>query len=199
MILAGLSTATATASEHTIYVIQRTMHLGLVLPTAEFSRAQWPVSDEVLQWKYVELGWGDEKIYRSQWNQQTMMLQLRALAVPTNAVLLYLGYNAEPESLPFYQKVFKYRVSGEAFARLLGYIRESHQQDASGNFELVEKERMVPVFFYAATGQYIRTNTCNTWTAGALESAGIISPPKKAPVTAKQVLKLLSAGGLSAD
>ena len=94
---------------------------------------------------------------------------MRALS-PGPAVMLVIGLSAAPVPSDNASAVY---ISRQGIARLLQWLWNELAKDAAGQPHRIAAGPYRQSLFYAATGSYDMTHTCNTWTAEALRVAGL--------------------------
>jgi hypothetical protein len=115
---------------------------------------------------------------------------LRA-AVPGPAVLLVIPLQASPEAFAGAANAFAVPVSRGGAERLSQFLWEYLAKDAEGAPRRIGAGPYPGSVFYASTGTFDLTYTCNTWTAEVLRAAGL--PVSSAGVVyAGQILHQLS-------
>lgn len=177
-----------------IYVIGHGLHTGVVVPGATLNQAVPDLRERFGDPAYYEIGWGDAAFYQSE--DVSVGLTLQALFWSRGAVVHVVGV---PESPPRYfskEKVIATCISDDELAALSSHISASFARDQAGRLIKQEAGNYGDSQFYTGTGHYSLLNTCNTWTAKSLASAGMdISPLFKQ--TAGPVLSHTRASGKS--
>jgi uncharacterized protein (TIGR02117 family) len=119
----------------------------------------------------VEVGWGDRDAYLA--DRITPRLALRAAFASRGSVLLVTGFD-EPIAERYRGiDAVELRVSGEGLAALVRFIESSLARDADGRLVRLEAGWTASSAFYLARGQFHLLNTCNAWTARALQATGL--------------------------
>lgn len=154
----------------TIYVIQRGLHTGVIVRTADVPPNLWPEHRVYPKAQYLEVGWGDSEAYRFPW---TTRIVLRALFASKGSVLLLHGFSGsvEKEYAGSAKQIIVVQLSEAGFERLCAFIQASYALDCSGRPIALASEYRGEDFFLAR-GHYSLINNCNKWTAQALRSAG---------------------------
>lgn len=117
---------------------------------------------------YVMFGWGQRDYYMAP--DPGFADLLRAL-VPGPAVMLVRGLHRSPVEAFGATNVYAVPISKEGMHRLSQYLRRYLDKD--GTLSRVGDGPYPESAFYAAGGTYDIGNTCNTWTAEALNVAGV--------------------------
>ena len=182
---AGSSTA--------VHVVSNGWHSGLVLQPAQLSASVWPEVADFAGSRYVELGWGDAAAYTA--DHLTTGLGLGA-AFHSTASALYLAAFTAPlherfESLD----VVMVPLEPPALDALARFIRQSFARDRWGHVIRLGPGSFEESAFYLATDRYHVFNTCNTWVARALRSAGRPITPA-VTLTAAQLMQQVASFGI---
>lgn len=154
----------------TIYVTSNGWHSGIVIKKDNLPPETIPEARDFPEALFLEFGWGDAEFYPAK--EATIGMTLSAALVPTDAVLHVAGLNVSPDIRYPDDEVIPLSINVEGLYRLINFI------DAS--FDRGEEERAASTgqglhansFFYPARGRFHMFNTCNTWSARALASAG---------------------------
>jgi uncharacterized protein (TIGR02117 family) len=180
-------------AEHTqIHVLNHGWHTGVVIPATVLQSRLAPLAARFPRASYLEIGWGDAGFYQAK--EITSALTLRAIFWPTDSVVHVVGFDLPPahyfpdsESIPLCLKP-------EQMALLLQFISDSFALSAEGSLQSLDKGIYGDSQFYRGEGDYSLFNTCNTWTAKGLKSAGLdLCPTFK--LTASSVLSSLKSVG----
>lgn len=175
---------------HKIYIVSHGWHTGLVLPASTLQSRLPELKQRFGEVSYLELGWGDKGFYQA--NEITVGLALRAMFWSSGSVLHVV---AVPENVSGYfseSEVKPLCLGDDNLATLLDFIEGSFARDAQGHLITLQNGLYGNSQFYEGIGTYHMLNTCNKWTAKALQSAGMdISPALR--LTAGSVMSALQA------
>lgn len=165
--------ATITASpdsEKVIYLVKIRWHTGIIFKTSQVDTTMWEFINDFKDYEYVDVGWGDEDFY--QHPGFDIDLAVKALFMKTNSTLRISGFNRGIDKyLQSTDYAEKMTLTEEAYERLCGYIQSAYITEE--NKPVILSEHFGGgVKFYEAKGYYTVFNTCNTWIARALNSAG---------------------------
>lgn len=175
---------------HDIHVVSHGWHTGIIIEAAALDSRISALKARFPQSRYYEIGWGDAGFYQA--NEITFGLALQALFASTGSVLHVVGIDQSPQQRFAHSKVRTLSINGEGFANLLRYLRSSFAYTKNGNIIALKRGLYGDSEFYAASGTFHAFNTCNTWTAKALYSAGIdISPTFR--LTADSVMRKIDS------
>jgi uncharacterized protein (TIGR02117 family) len=151
-----------------VYVIEGGWHTELDLPR---SAVAGPLAGLVPAWaRYVVLGWGARDYYMA---RDPGLADLLRAATPGPAVMLMAPLAVAPQGFAGAGRVWTVAVSGDGLRRLSQFLWASLAKDAAGMPRRLGAGPYPQSVFYAATGTYDLSHTCNTWTAEALRAAGV--------------------------
>ncbi len=180
----------------TVFVVSHGWHTGFVVPAKAMQRKIHGLNTRFQRASYIEFGWGDEQFYQA--SEITTGLTLRAILWPTESVIHAVGV---PDNVAgFYQanQLETLCLKGEDFQALIEFIVNSFYRNKSGQVIPLQAGLYGDSQFYMGAGQYYLTNTCNSWTAKGLASAGFnISPVFKQ--TAGSIMNYLKSVHQTSD
>lgn len=119
---------------------------------------------------YFTFGWGERDFYMAP--NPGLADALRAV-VPGPAVMLVRGLRRSPAETFGAADVYAVPVSPEGMDRLSQYLWRYLDEEGKGELRRAGDGPYPESTFYAAAGTYDMGNTCNTWTAQALNVAGL--------------------------
>jgi len=157
-----------------IFVLNHGWHAGIVLQTEDINNSAWQIDPLFKKYKYIEVGWGDEAFYKS--SDPSVWMTIKAALIPTSSVLHVRALSRYDLSMFSKESVEKITISKKGHIKLLAFIENSF---AKKDYKpIILSEGLYPnSFFYLSSKKYHILNTCNVWTAEALESAEVeISP-----------------------
>lgn len=168
------------AQPHTVHVVRRGWHSGLVIERAALLAAG--IIPEVADFPsapYLEFGWGDRAYYMSP--DPTVWLTLQAAFAPTPAVL-----HVAPLDHPLAGRrvdVIALDLSERGFADLVKAVADTFESRSDGLVRPIASGLSPGAHFFAARGTFHLLNTCNTWVASMLAAGGVhIDPTEIATV-----------------
>ncbi|MGH6689616.1 MAG: DUF2459 domain-containing protein [Gammaproteobacteria bacterium] len=158
-----------------IWVIDHGWHTAIVVRRADADRALWPEVDDFPAATLVEIAWGDRDFYMAA--DATAWMALKA-ALAGGASVLHVAGLERPIGAHFPRsEVVELRVSPGGLEALTRFVADEHQRDAAGRPSRLQRGLYGPSWFYAARSKYSLANTCNTWIARALHTAGLPVTP----------------------
>ncbi len=181
------SPKTQQSEKRTIHVVSHGWHTGVVIKKDDLLRVLpeliyfFPHSkkkDTFYSEDFIEIGWGDKDFYRS--NQVTTKITLKAMFMAQGSIMHLVDVTDEPEVFFAQSIVKKIELAPLSYERLLSYINISLQRDHQNQLIHLGPGIYGHSQFFESNGTYSLLNTCNKWTAKALQSGGIkISPTFK--------------------
>jgi len=173
-------TPTCENQPYRIYVQGDAMHVNLLMPVnngvynwRQFLDLKQIGSDTNENYSYLKMGWGDRIWYTevADWSQVNVWDIGRVLFKPGNASVMYVqGYAARPDSVKCVG------LDRKHYLNFVRFLQNSFARDPQGNLIYVKAGAATTDGFYAAIGDYSALRTCNTWSAEALDAAGINTP-----------------------
>lgn len=160
-----------TAGNNEIYVVNHGWHTGIVIPARLIQRRVPELKKRFKEIQYIEFGWGDQTFYQAE--EVTTGLTLRAILWPTDSVLHVTAIPIKADE--YYPGIQAENIclNDGDYSRLVRFIENSFDKNDSGEIVALEKGAYRDSQFYQSVGDYFLMNTCNTWTAKALKSAGM--------------------------
>lgn len=159
---------------HTIYLVRHAWHAGLVLQTAELDT--FPVLRDFPDAEYLEIGWGDADYYRNP--HPGFWITFKAALLPTQSTLHVVGFS-EPVTTAFPgTDIIRLDIdSPQKFQSMVDFIRRAFALDNQGHPMQLGPGLYGHSYFYQGRAHYYAFKNCNTWTAHALNQAGIPLSP----------------------
>jgi uncharacterized protein (TIGR02117 family) len=167
------------------YAVSNGWHTGLIVPASRINallpglkqRFSKPGIDAAPEPAYYEIGWGDQGFYEA--SEITVLMSLRALFYSPGSVMHVVAVNNPAQEFSASQLV-KFCLQKHQLADLEKFIVSSFAYDAAGQTISRRPGLYGDSQFFKGAGTYHFLNSCNTWTAKALRSAGFdISPTFK--------------------
>jgi uncharacterized protein (TIGR02117 family) len=162
--------AAQSQADHVILITSNGWHTGITIARSDLLGGAIPEIADFRDAVYFEFGWGDAEYYPA--SHPTFDMALNA-ALPGPAVVHVMGLPGHPAELFPAAEWVAVPLSDEGLQRLIGYLNASF--DRAGAVRARPNAPGLYWFslFYPATGEFHLFNTCNTWTARALATAGL--------------------------
>jgi uncharacterized protein (TIGR02117 family) len=192
-----------------IFVVSHGYHAGLVLPRETMAEAAslrghsalGGVAQRFSDYRFVEIGWGDESFYRHVPNiaSLTFGLAVRALFRPGNqSVVHVVGLPGHPREVFPRTDIVRVELSGGGFARMLDALEASFSKQGGSPPEPLGAGLYGPSLFYRGVEAFHVFNVCNHWVARLLSAAGVPTAPVPATLPPGLLLDLRwRAGGVA--
>jgi uncharacterized protein (TIGR02117 family) len=158
----------------TIYVIAAGWHTEIALPASVIHDPLRAVTPDFPGAQYLSFGWGERNYYMAR--APTVGDAMSAL-FPGPAVLLVTPLYMPLRDSRADAQVFELRLSTAGIDRLLNFLWAAFEKSADGTTRRLAAGPGPGSIFYAATGTYSSSYTCNTWTAEGLRIAGVAVTP----------------------
>jgi uncharacterized protein (TIGR02117 family) len=175
VVLAGLLTAggrpVAGAGGITIQVASNGWHSAVILSAADLPPGAIPEAADFPAARWLSFGWGDAEYFPAR--EPGIGTALRAAILPTPAVVLLGGLTAPVRETWPTAEIVTLAVSRDGLRRLVAYLGAAFDRQGNARASPVAPGLEPFSRFYRATGSFHAFNTCNTWTARALDAAGV--------------------------
>jgi len=153
-----------------IYLVSHGWHAGIVIKRSDIPDGLWSEQDDFPGADYLEVGWGDKTYYMTP--NPPLGATLAAGLLPTASVLHIVGFNGSVTDFFPHSEIIKIDLPFDGFVQLCGYIENSYAKDEARLSELLGPGLYGRSQFYLSRETYHVFNTCNVWTARALNAAG---------------------------
>jgi uncharacterized protein (TIGR02117 family) len=179
----------ANAPSAEIHVVSHGYHAGIVLERAAMAEAAErgghaaliAVAQRFADYRWLEIGWGDEGFYRTVPDAASLTLRLaiRALFWPGNASIVHVvGLNSQPGDVFPTSDIIRISLSSGGFARMLDGLDSSFGRGpGKAALEPLGPGLYGPSLFYRGVDAFHAFNVCNHWVARLLSAAGLPTAP----------------------
>jgi uncharacterized protein (TIGR02117 family) len=176
---------------YAVYAVSNGWHVGIIVPAGRinvllpelknrFDRAAVESGGA----HYYEIGWGDQGFYEAK--EITTLMAVQAMFNSPGSVMHVVAVH-HPAKAFAKNQITKFCLNDAQLTNLETFIVNSFAKNATGNIISRRPGLYGDSQFYNAAGTYHFLNSCNTWAAKALRSAGFdISPTFK--LFARQVM-----------
>lgn len=169
--MCGAAQARATPTQQTIYVVNNGWHTGLIVPATPFKQRFPTLQNRFASANYFEIGWGDKGFYQAK--DITASITLKAMLGLSGSIMHIVALTDAPSTYQPKDTIKPMCLSNTQLEQL--------NQAISSSLALSEQQDVQPLGpglygdseFFAAVGNYYLLNTCNSWTAQRLASAGL--------------------------
>ncbi|MCU0781596.1 MAG: DUF2459 domain-containing protein [Akkermansiaceae bacterium] len=146
-------------------------HTGVVVEAAGLNRRLPELAQRFPRARHYEIGWGDAGFYQSA--EVDSGLALRAMFHSRASVVHVVGFGDDLAAHLGRVEVRELAANRENHRRFLDYLESSFARGADGRVVAGASGLFGDSQFYEGAGRYHVCHTCNSWTAGALRSAGV--------------------------
>lgn len=158
-------------TEHTIFLVSHGWHAGLVLPKEAMQGGLGMIPLYYNNAEYYEFGWGDSGFY--QHPDITISLAAKALFWPSDSVMHVVAVPYRPEDYFANSTVIPITLSQGQIEKMVAFIANSFAVDDNNNWRRIGPGLYGQSRFFHGKGYYHGLYTCNSWTAEALQVAGV--------------------------
>lgn len=156
---------------HRLHLVYKGWHTSLLVEAEPLLRHSPRLAADFEGQRYIRLGWGDGDYFTGvskSWRTAT-----KALVASDYSALQALAYDFEPfDQIPAHTRV-PLALSEEGMAGLAAFIEASIALDAQGEPVHLPPSKTNDNLFYLASHRYSLVYNCNTWSAQALQRAGL--------------------------
>lgn len=167
-----------TKPEVEIFILTNGVHTDIVMPVKS-DQIDW---SQQIQYKntqaadstyqYIAMGWGDKGFYLEtpEWSDLKASVAFKAASGLSSSAIHATYY----KQMKLGNDCKSMLISKEQYQRLITYITNSFQKDASGNFIpiITDANYGKTDAFYEANGSYSIFKTCNSWANTGLKACG---------------------------
>jgi uncharacterized protein (TIGR02117 family) len=197
----------AGASYARILVTHNGYHSGVLLPRAAVAElagrrgygALIAVTARFAEYRWLEIGWGEEEFYRNvpAPGSLTLGLALRALFRPGNTSVLHVVGAFDPRIAFPRARMAALDLSEAGFDRLVAKVDATFARGDDGFPQDLGPGLYGPSLFYRAIGDFHILHVCSHWVADVLDAAGVPTSPLLAILPQGLFLDLSVRAGLT--
>ncbi len=155
----------------TIHVASNGWHSAIVLAQTDIPPAALPEVADFPEASWLAFGWGDADYFPQR--DPSILTALSAALLPTPSVIQVSGLRQPPGATYPKDEVVTLKIRAEGLKQLIAYLHATFDRNgtprARSNAPGLDRDSR----FYRATGSFHLFNTCNSWTARGLRSAGL--------------------------
>ena len=157
-------------TEKNIYLIKSYWHVGIVIEIDSASVAGIPVLKRFSKYNFVDIGWGDEDFFQD--SEIDYYNAAKAILFPTKSVIKITAHLSDLAGIIRWSDFcIKLKLTDDQYSGLLEYIDNSFLIE-DDEYIFISSFAEGAIVFYKSGLSYHLFNTCNTWVAEALETAG---------------------------
>jgi uncharacterized protein (TIGR02117 family) len=158
----------------TVYIVDRGWHTDIGLAAADIHGPLAAVAQPFPGVRYMTFGFGERAFYAS---RHTDFFTMLAALFPSRAAILVTALSVPPADAFGKTQVVALPLTAAGLTRLDAFLWSYLRKGDNGQPQFLAPGPYSGSLFYAATGTYDASFTCNTWTVEGLHVAGLpISP-----------------------
>lgn len=155
-----------------IHLIKQYWHTAIVINKNDIDPTILPEVKYFNNFSLLDFGWGDEEFYQHPGFDSG--LAFKALFYSTPSTLRVEGIGISRDSyFKISEIVVRILVTEEQLSRIVNFISSSVFRFNNDSSVILSEQGLGRIIFFKANGDYHLFNTCNTWLANCLVSAGI--------------------------
>jgi uncharacterized protein (TIGR02117 family) len=155
-----------------IHLIKQYWHTAIVIDNNDIDPEILPEVKYFNDFSLLDFGWGDEEFY--QHPDFDSGLAVKALFYGTPSTLRVEGIRVSKDTyFNISEIVVRILVTQEQLNKIVNFISSTFYRNNSGSPVILSEQGLGRIIFFKANGDYHLFNTCNTWLASCLVSAGI--------------------------
>jgi uncharacterized protein (TIGR02117 family) len=181
-------------ADKVFFVASNGWHSGIIVAKADLPSDRIPETKNFPDALFLEFGWGDADYFPAK--KPTIGMTLRAAFVPTPSVMHVVGLQADPARAYPNAEILSLPLNKANFNRLIDFIHASFERPEEGRATNGRPGLYATSRFFPARGRFHLLNTCNSWTARALMSAGF-DMDLQGTARAEEVMRQVRALALS--
>jgi uncharacterized protein (TIGR02117 family) len=153
-----------------VYIVHDSWHAGIVLRRQDLTRKTLPELDDLPGAVFVEFSWGDKDYFPAL--RPGISLGLKAAFWSSGSVLHVVGLSSTVESFYPNAQIVELHLAQPAYSRLIAYLSGSFARPQTDKAP-AEPGLVANGRFYPSNRRFSVLNTCNTWVAEGLQTAGL--------------------------
>jgi len=155
-----------------IHLIKQYWHTAIVINKNDIDPIILPEVKYFNNFSLLDFGWGDEEFYQHPGFDSG--LAFKALFYATPSTLRVEGIGISRQSyFDISEIVIRILVTEEQINKIVNFISSSVFRSDNDSSVILSEQGLGRIIFFKAKGNYSLFNTCNTWLANCLVSAGI--------------------------
>ncbi|MCH6574795.1 MAG: DUF2459 domain-containing protein [Bacteroidetes bacterium] len=155
-----------------VYLIKQYWHTAIVIDKNDIDPDILPEVEYFNDFSLLDFGWGDEEFYQHPGFDSG--LAVKALFYTTPSTLRVEGIGISKDTyFDISEIVVRILVTQEQLNKIVNFISSTVYRNDSGSPVILSAQGLGRIIFFRANGNYHLFNTCNTWLASCLASAGI--------------------------
>lgn len=155
-----------------IHLIKQYWHTAIVIDKNDIDPEILPEVEYFNDFSLLDFGWGDEEFYQHPGFDSG--LAVNALFYSTPSTLRVEGIGISKDNyFNISEIVVRILVTEEQLNKIVNFISSTIYRVNNGSPVVLSEQGLGRIIFFKAIGNYHLFNTCNTWLASCLVSAGL--------------------------
>jgi uncharacterized protein (TIGR02117 family) len=154
-----------------VFIVYDSWHAAIVLRKDDLSSTVVPELADFPDATSIEFSWGDKDYFPDP--KSGLFRALKAAFWSRGSVMHVAGFKEDIGTFYPGAEIVALRLSPHAYERLIAFISQSFSRRHADGRAQASPGLYSYSRFYRSTGKFSVVNTCNTWVARALETAGV--------------------------
>ena len=159
-------------SRKEIFLIKQYWHTAIVIEKNDIDPEILPEVEYFNNFSLLDFGWGDEEFYQHSGFDSGLAFKALFYATPSTLRVEGIGISKD-NYFDISEIVVRILVTEEQLNKIVNFISSTINRNNNGLPEILSEKGLGRIIFFKANGNYHLFNTCNTWLARCLSSAGI--------------------------
>ncbi len=155
-----------------IHLIKQYWHTAIVIDKNDIEPEILPEVEYFKDFSLLDFGWGDEEFYQHPGFDSGLAFKALFYATPSTLRVEGIGISKDTY-FNISEIVVRILVTEEQLNKIVNFISSTLLRNNDGSPEILSEQGLGRIIFFKANGNYHLFNTCNTWLANCLVSAGI--------------------------
>ena len=155
-----------------IHLIKQYWHTAIVIDKNNIDPNILPEIEYFNDFSLLDFGWGDEEFYQHSGFDSGLAFKSLFYATPSTLRVEGIGISKD-NYFDISEIVVRILVTQEQLNKIVNFISSTIYRNNNSLPVILSKQGLGRIIFFRANGNYYLFNTCNTWLASCLASAGI--------------------------
>ena len=155
-----------------IHLIKQYWHTAIVIDKNNIDPNILPEIEYFNDFSLLDFGWGDEEFYQHPGFDSGLAFKALFYATPSTLRVEGIGISKDTY-FDISEIVVRILVTDEQLKKIVNFISSTIYRNNNGSPVILSEQGLGRIIFFRANGNYYLFNTCNTWLASCLASAGI--------------------------
>ena len=155
-----------------IHLIKQYWHTAIVIEKNDIDPEILPEVEYFNDFSLLDFGWGDEEFYQHPGFDSGLAVKALFYATPSTLRVEGIGI-AKDTYFSISEIVVRILVTEVQLNKIVNFISSTFYRVNNGSPVILSEQGLGRIIFFKANGNYHLFNTCNTWLANCLVSAGI--------------------------